>query len=218
MLDQLISLSTSFFRSSLRFHWSLKWVIWALFLFTCLVSSVGHLLLVCQQTFHSWLELVLESTVCWWVTYRIFIWWASSRYSCFDDFQFYSQNFSTISHRTHRIIFVTVLSTSDVIYAIIHCLENREPQIAVRSHIAGALSGILLGFIFYENHRQESRDVGLKFKILKRTSMVLYLCFVSLIILFNVMWSFVKELKSLKLSSIRVNKKLQNKILLRILN
>lgn len=66
------------------------------------------------------------------------------------------QNFSSISHRTHRIIFVFVLTMSDILYTLIHCLENREPQIAIGSHIAGAFSGILLGFILYK--KQEIKD------------------------------------------------------------
>lgn len=100
----------------------------------------------------------------------------------------FSQNFSTISHRTHRIIFVTVLSASDVIYAIIHCLENREPQIAVRSHVAGAFSGILMGFIFYESHRIDNGKKDLKFKIIRKTSIATFLCLVMFFILLNVVW------------------------------
>lgn len=83
-------------------------------------------------------------------------------------------------------MFVAALLISDGIYATIHCLENREPQIAVRSHIAGALSGILLGFIFYEGHRSENRDEDLKFKILKWASLAGYLSFVTIVILVNI--------------------------------
>lgn len=96
------------------------------------------------------------------------------------------QNFSSISYRVHRIIVVAVLSISDIIYAVIHCMEHREPQIAIPSHIAGALCGILLGFIFYESHRHENREGNLLFKVLKWTSMAFLLCFVAFVVAINV--------------------------------
>lgn len=104
-----------------------------------------------------------------------------------SSYLFNSQNFSSISHRTNRIIFVVVLLLSDIVYATIHCLENREPKIAVGSHVAGALSGILLGFIFYANNHHENKE--LKFKLFKRISIVAYLSFVVVAIFLNVMWA-----------------------------
>lgn len=137
--------------------------------------------------------------------FRIFTWWVFIYdQNLFFTESFLKQNFSTISHRTHRIVFVTALLISDGIYATIHCLENREPQIAVRSHIAGALSGILLGFIFYEAHRSENRDEDLKFKILKWASLGGYLSFVTIVILVNIIWISYRKMimKSNKLTKI----------------
>lgn len=89
-----------------------------------------------------------------------------------------------MSYRVHRIVFVSVLTLSDVVYATIHCITNgnKEPKIHITAHVAGALSGVLLGFIFYQN-----RDEDLKFKILKWISLAIYLGFVMLVTAMNVM-------------------------------
>lgn len=72
-----------------------------------------------------------------------------------------------------------------MIYAINHCLENREPQIAVRSHIAGAVSGVLLGFILYGSEKT-CEDDKLKFRILKTASLVCCCCFLFVVIVIDV--------------------------------
>lgn len=84
------------------------------------------------------------------------------------------------------MIIVAVLTISDVVYTLIHCLEHREPQIAIYSHVAGAFSGVLLGFIFYENRWDENRDGDVKHKILKVTSIACFFLFVTLVIIINV--------------------------------
>lgn len=81
---------------------------------------------------------------------------------------------------------MTVLSISDIIYATVHCLEHREPQIAIPSHIAGALSGILFGFIVYEVDRHNNRDENSVFRVLKWASIAFLLCFVAVVVLINV--------------------------------
>lgn len=90
-------------------------------------------------------------------------------------------------------MFVVVLSLSDIVYAIIHCLcnENKDPKIHITAHVAGAVSGILLGFIFYESScesgNEENRDGDLTFRILKNSSIAICLCFVMFVVLTNVL-------------------------------
>lgn len=107
----------------------------------------------------------------------------------------------------HRIIVVTVLSISDVIYAVIHCLEHREPQIAIPSHVAGALCGILLGFIFYESHRHENREGNLLFKVLKWTSMAFLLCYVAIVVSINVIVQWSNDWNHDELGACQINLK-----------
>lgn len=94
------------------------------------------------------------------------------------------QNFSTISHRLHRIIFVSFLVGSDIAYAIIHCLinGNKEPKVHINAHIAGALSGVLLGFACYGSRRHESA----KFKIVWWLSVTCSFGLTFLVIIINI--------------------------------
>lgn len=78
---------------------------------------------------------------------------------------------------------MAVLSASDIIYALIHCLVegNKEPKIHINAHIAGALSGILLGFACYGNYRHKKTH----FKIAWWLSMICYASFVVAVIIIN---------------------------------
>lgn len=82
---------------------------------------------------------------------------------------------------------MAVLSLSDAAYSTFHCLANgnREPRIHIVAHIAGAISGILLGFIFYQGTGKD-RENNLKFVTLQRASAVLYVSFIILVIVINV--------------------------------
>ncbi|CRL05000.1 CLUMA_CG018245, isoform A [Clunio marinus] len=98
-------------------------------------------------------------------------------------------NFSTISFRFHRMIFVGLLSISDIVYAIFHCMVNgnKEPKIHYQAHVFGALSGIVLGFIFFKCENTESRDENqLLLKIIKWTSIAIYLSFIVAVIIIDV--------------------------------
>lgn len=179
-----ISSSTSSCNSSSRGRLKLRsatcascWCTWA----ACGVDlwpQVSHVIL------HWWLVPVLEFIRCWPVTSRTFAWWVflpKLQNFSWLLISFSIQNFSTISHRVHRIIFVSVLSVSDVVYAIVHCVVdgNKEPKIHINAHIAGALSGVLLGFIWYGSHRH----VNAKFNIIWWLSGACYLCFVVVVVI-----------------------------------
>ena len=80
---------------------------------------------------------------------------------------------------------------SDVVYSTVHCLAhgNTEPKIHIPAHVAGALSGFLLGFICFEGHwKDDEEEIKLKFKILKQLSAAFYLSFVvAVVVIINVL-------------------------------
>lgn len=92
-------------------------------------------------------------------------------------------------------MFVTVLLSSDVAYAIIHCLVNgnKEPKIHIAAHAGGACCGILLGFIFYESRRDENRETVERFRTFKRASLAIYLSFVLFVLILNVVQHITKN-------------------------
>ncbi|XP_070503074.1 rhomboid-related protein 1-like [Chironomus tepperi] len=96
-------------------------------------------------------------------------------------------NFQTISHRTYRIIFVVILTLSDVIHSLSHCLlnNNEEPKIHIVAHISGAICGIILGFIFYKKSKTDNDDAkGAKY--FKWISIACYLTFICFVIIVHV--------------------------------
>lgn len=87
-------------------------------------------------------------------------------------------------YKTHRVVAIVVLTLSDVIHSISHCLlnNNEEPRIHIAAHIAGALSGVLLGFIFY--HQKNSKKDFIYAKRISIGLLTIFI-FVVFVIIFN---------------------------------
>ncbi|KAG5668586.1 hypothetical protein PVAND_016522 [Polypedilum vanderplanki] len=78
-------------------------------------------------------------------------------------------NNQKISYKIHRIVFVTVLTLGDIIHSLTHCLinNNEEPKIHIIAHLAGGLSGLLLGKILSINSQNKSGLSSVCFRSLK---------------------------------------------------
>ena len=98
------------------------------------------------------------------------------------------QNFSMISHRYFRIVCVMVLCLSDISYSIRHCIlqGNLQPKIGIAAHVAGAISGILLGFIFYKNLHSSKVMIH---RATKWISMILVTCWIAVTIFYNIKYN-----------------------------
>jgi membrane associated rhomboid family serine protease len=101
---------------------------------------------------------------------------------CILQIEIFFQNHEIIVYKTHRVVAIVVLTLSDIIHSISHCLlnNNEEPRIHIAAHVAGAFSGILLGFIFY--HQQNSKK---DFIYAKWISIGLFMTFILVVIAIN---------------------------------
>lgn len=61
------------------------------------------------------------------------------------------QNFQWLTHRYLRILALLILFLSDICFTTFHIVinHNANPRICVEAHVAGALTGLVLGFLFY---------------------------------------------------------------------
>ena len=67
--------------------------------------------------------------------------------------------------------------------------ENLEPKIGIVAHIAGAVSGVLLGFIFYKNY---STTKVMIHRATQWISVILVICWVSVTIFYNIKYNNVQ--------------------------
>ncbi|KAG5668589.1 hypothetical protein PVAND_016525 [Polypedilum vanderplanki] len=102
-------------------------------------------------------------------------------------------NNQKISFKIHRIVFVTVLTLGDIIHSLTHCLinNNEEPKIHIIAHLAGGLSGLLLGFIFYQD-LNESKEIEEE-KIAKGAKLIRNFSIIFLVLISFLIFSYSSQ-------------------------
>lgn len=68
------------------------------------------------------------------------------------------QNFDTTKNKLWTILAVIIIVLSDVGYSIVHAQNKDDPLISEGAHIAGAVSGFLLGLLLYKSNDKNAKS------------------------------------------------------------
>ncbi|XP_037823139.1 protein rhomboid isoform X1 [Lucilia sericata] len=80
------------------------------------------------------------------------------------------KNFHNLPQRYLRILSMVILFISDMCFTTFHVLinHNTNPRICLEAHAAGAISGLVFGFLIYKTNSKKSTFVGGRLKTLPR--------------------------------------------------
>ncbi|XP_076253680.1 serine protease rhomboid 6 isoform X2 [Rhynchophorus ferrugineus] len=61
-------------------------------------------------------------------------------------------NYETSTYRRYRSITIGILVLFDIVYDIVHVMCKKKPQVSWQTHLAGAITGLLIGLILFKCH------------------------------------------------------------------
>ncbi|XP_013110057.1 rhomboid-related protein 1 isoform X3 [Stomoxys calcitrans] len=69
------------------------------------------------------------------------------------------KNFHSLDHRYLRILALMILFLSDICFTTFHVLinHNTNPRICLEAHVAGAMAGLIMGFVIYNTLTKSSK-------------------------------------------------------------